>query len=124
VGRKGRILIWMTVTVALNAVFDVAVGLPYDDLGFAIFATTGLSALFAFAWVRVDSQERDVKLGAWGPAVALITKIALPAYFVLSRGWSRGLLATSWALAIVCAMLGLYLATVETTVWVIARAGW
>lgn len=122
-GRKRRVLLWMAATVAANAAFDVLVGLPYDDIGFAVFATTGLAAFFAFAWVRVDTQERGVKLGAWGAAVALLTKFALPAYFVLSRGWWRGALASAWTSLIIVGLLGLYLGTVKATLWLTSLFG-
>lgn len=120
-GRKRRILIWMVVAIAANAIFDVVVGLPYDDVGFAIFASTGVAAFFAFAWVRVDTQERSVKLGAWGPAVLFVTKVALPAYFVLSRGWRRGLFATAWMFILIAAMLAVYVFCAEATVLVMGR---
>ncbi len=106
--RKHRVLMWMTLAVIANAVFDVIVGLPHDQPGFAVFATTGVAAFFAVAWVRLDGLQRKVKLGAWGPAVLFLTKVALPAYFVLSRGWKRGLLATLSMFALVAGLLALY----------------
>jgi hypothetical protein len=112
---KRRLLFWLVVTVAANAVFDVVVSLPYDDLGFAIFATTGLAAFFAFAWVLLDARERSLDLRPWGTAVALLTKLALPVYFVVSRGWRQGLLASLATVVFLAALLGVYIGVAQLT---------
>ncbi len=113
--NKRWLLFWLVVTVALNAAFDVVVHLPYDDLGFAVFATTGLAAFFAFAWVVLDARERGLDLRPWGAAVALLTKFALPVYLVVSRGWRRGLLANLATLLLLAGLLGLYIAVAQLT---------
>ena len=112
---KRRLLFWLVVTVVANAVFDVVVALPYDDLGFAIFATTGLAAFFAFGWVLLDARERSLDLRPWGAAVALLTKLALPVYFVVSRGWRQGLLANLATVAFLAALLGVYIGVAQLT---------
>ena len=117
---KRRVLGWLVVTVAFNAAFDVAVGLPYDELGFAVFATTGLAAFFAFAWVRLDARERGLDLRAWGAAVAVLTKFALPIYFVVSRGWLEGLRANLLTLGLLGGLLGVYVAVVRVSVALLA----
>lgn len=113
---KRRVIYWLVVTVVLNAIFDVCIDLPYRDWNFIIFATTGLAAFFAFAWVRLDAMEHGLNLKAWGAPIALLTKFTLPFYFVISRGWKAGMIANAWTLFLLLFLLGAYIATVELTV--------
>ena len=114
---KRLVLFWLVVTIIINAVFDVVVKLPYHDIGFAIFATTGLAAFFAFAWVRLDAKERGIDFRALGVAIALLTKLALPIYFIHTRGWVDGLLANLATVIFLVALLGVYALSVEVTLY-------
>jgi len=117
---KRRLLIWLAVTVSGNALFDQAIGLPVRDFDFALFATSGLAALFAFAWVRLDAKQRGVDLKAWGAFVAILTKFALPAYLVVSRGWRNGLIACFRTLLLLASLLLIYWITIELSLRTLA----
>ena len=112
---KRRLIFWLVVTVVANAVFDVVVDLPYDDMGFAVFATTGLAAFFAIGWVLLDARERSLDLRPWGAAMALLTKVALPVYFVVSRGWRQGLLANLATAVFLAVLLAIYIGVAQLT---------
>jgi len=61
-----------------------------------------------FWWYHVDKRVRDYRAGPlMNGGVILAAIIALPIYFVRSRGWQRGALATLAALAVFAITLGL-----------------
>lgn len=117
--RKRRILFYLLLTVAANAIFDVLVSLPYRDPSFIVFATTGLAAFFAYAWVVVDAEERQLNLNAWGCSIAILTKFALPIYFFYSRGFLGGLKACLWTLLFLALLTAEYvaLALLTAQIW-------
>ncbi|MDF1667052.1 MAG: hypothetical protein P1V97_35240, partial [Planctomycetota bacterium] len=113
---KRKVIYWLILTVVANAIFDVCIDLPYRDWNFIVFATTGLAAFFAFAWVSLDAKEHGLNLKAWGAPIVLLTKFTLPFYFVISRGWKGGLIANLWTLTLLLFLLGAYVVAVELTV--------
>jgi hypothetical protein len=119
--KKRRILYYLLITVIANAIFDVLVGLPYQDFSFVIFATTGLAAFFAFAWVRLDARGRGIDFGALGIGIALLTKFTLPIYFIHSRGWRSGLIASLWTVLFIGLLILAYLGAVQLTLIGLAK---
>lgn len=61
-------------------------------------------------WTRWDAAERDFTLWRYFVPLLVICPgpiIVMPVYFVQSRGWSRGLLATFLGLAFLVLQAGL-----------------
>ncbi|HEY0281083.1 MAG TPA: hypothetical protein VGC27_00470 [Rhizomicrobium sp.] len=66
------------------------------------FAEAFLTAYAIYWWYVTDKRERSFTAGRVQDfGVILATIIALPVYFVRSRGWWRGALAILGALAII-----------------------
>jgi hypothetical protein len=70
---------------------------------------TGVSVVLLFCWYHLDKAERDYTAGRLLNAGVLVAAaIALPIYFVRSRGWQRGGVVTAIAAAFLlgCFLLG------------------
>ena len=81
-------------------------------------AETALSLIALFWWFHLDKAERNYRAGKlMNAGVLLFAAIALPIYFVRSRGWKRG------GIAILCALLFLAVMFVleEAGEWLGAR---
>ena len=79
-----------------------------DDFGRFGMVETFVAIALIFWWYHVDRRSRGYQAGPLmngGVIVAAI--IALPIYFVRSRGWKRGALTTLVALAVFAVTLGL-----------------
>jgi hypothetical protein len=73
------------------------------DLGLTLVAIS-----LIFWWYHVDKRERGYQAGPlMNAGVVALSMVALPVYFIRSRGWKRGLLATLVAAAIFGVLLGL-----------------
>ncbi len=69
---------------------------------------TFVAIALIFWWYHVDKRERGYRAGPLMNAGVLFAAIiALPVYFVRSRGWKRGALATLAALVVFAATLAL-----------------
>ena len=71
-------------------------------------AETLVALVLIFWWYHVDKAEHGYRAGPLlngGMLLAVI--VAMPIYFVRSRGWQRGALATAVALAVFAVLLGL-----------------
>jgi hypothetical protein len=71
-------------------------------------AETLVALVLIFWWYHVDKAEHGYRAGALlngGMLLAVI--VAMPIYFVRSRGWSRGALATAVALGVFAVLFGL-----------------
>ena len=67
---------------------------------------TVVSLVVLFWWYHLDKQERNYPAGPlMNGAVLALAIIALPVYFIRSRGWKKGALAIALALAFVGATL-------------------
>ena len=79
-----------------------------EDYGKFDLAETFIGIALIYWWYHAD--KRDLGYAA-GPlrngGVIVAAVIALPIYFVRSRGWKRGALATAVALAVLGVTLGL-----------------
>jgi hypothetical protein len=73
-------------------------------------AATFLSIPLIFFWYHLDKREHDYQAGAlMNVGVVAVSIVALPIYFIRSRGWKRGAITTVLA----AAFLGLTLALGE-----------
>ena len=62
---------------------------------------TLLSITLIFWWYHVDKAERNYQAGPiMNVGVVALSILALPIYFVRSRGWKRGLVSTAFAAAV------------------------
>ena len=60
---------------------------------------TALSLIALFWWFHLDKAEHQYRAGKlMNAGVLIFAAIALPIYFVHSRGWKRGGIAIVWAL--------------------------
>jgi hypothetical protein len=79
---------------------------------------TALSLIALFWWYHLDKAEHNYRAGKlMNAGVLIFAAIALPIYFVRSRGWKRG------GIAILCALLFLAVMFVleEAGEWLGAR---
>jgi len=73
------------------------------DLGLTLVAIS-----LIFWWYHVDKRECGYQAGPlMNAGVVALSMVALPVYFIRSRGWKRGLPATLVAAAIFGVLLGL-----------------
>ena len=67
---------------------------------------TAVSLVVLFWWYHVDKQERNYRAGPlMNGGVLALAIIALPVYFIRSRGWQKGAIAIGLALAFLGATL-------------------
>jgi hypothetical protein len=73
-----------------------------------MLAEFGLNAYAIYWWYVTDRRERNFRAGTFqNMAVAAFTLVGLPVYFVRSRGWIHGLIATAAALGIFACVVAL-----------------
>jgi hypothetical protein len=85
---------------------------PFSGYGLAEMA---LSLIILFRWYHVDKAEHAYQAGKlMNAGVLLLAVVALPVYFIRSRGWQRGTRTTALALL----FLGVTLALGEAGEWV------
>jgi hypothetical protein len=71
------------------------------------FGTFGMVEMFvsvpiAFWWYHMDKQERNYRAGPlMNIGVVALAIVALPVYFIRSRGWRKGAVATAVAIGFV-----------------------
>ena len=71
-------------------------------------ATTLVSIPLIFWWYHVDKREHAYQAGPlMNGGILAVAIVALPIYFVRTRGWKRGAVATLLALAVFLVLLGL-----------------
>jgi hypothetical protein len=71
-------------------------------------ATTIVSIPLIFWWYHVDKREHDYQAGPlMNGGILAVAIVALPIYFVRTRGWKRGAVATLLALGIFAILFGL-----------------
>ena len=68
-------------------------------------AASFVSLLPIYWWYHLDKDQQDYRAGRlMNVGVAALAAIALPVYFIRSRGWKRGAIATAIALGVVGAL--------------------
>ena len=71
-------------------------------------ASTVVSIPLIFWWYHVDKREHDYRAGPlMNGGILAVAVVALPIYFVRTRGWKRGGIATLLALGVFAILLGL-----------------
>jgi len=60
---------------------------------------TALSLIALFWWFHLDKAEQNYRAGKlMNAGVLILAAVALPIYFLRSRGWKRGGIAIVWAI--------------------------
>ena len=71
-------------------------------------AETFVALVLIFWWYHVDKAEHDYRAGPlMNGGMLLAVIVAMPIYFVRSRGWKRGALASAVALGVFAVLLSL-----------------
>jgi len=66
----------------------------YEPMGPSWVIDVALTTYAIYWWYRLDKQQRDFPAGSWqNLGVIFIPIIALPVYFIRSRGWIKGAVA-------------------------------
>lgn len=72
-----------------------------EDFGKFEMAETFVGIALIYWWYHADKRSRGYSAGPlMNGGVIVAALVALPIYFVRSRGWKRGLLATAVALVV------------------------
>lgn len=79
-----------------------------EPLGKFGLAQTVLWVTAIYWWYHLDKAERQYRAGPlMNVAVVALTVLALPIYFIRSRGWKAGSLATGVAIVVLALVIGL-----------------
>jgi len=90
---------------------------PFSAFG---IGETVISLVLLFWWYHLDKAERAYQAGKlMNAGVLVLAVIALPIYFIRSRGWQRG----TRSIALALAFLALTYAFGEAGEWLGARLG-
>ena len=85
----------------------LATGKVEDSSRFGI-ATVAIALPLIFWWYHIDKSEHGYRAGPlMNGGILLLAIVAFPIYFVRSRGWKRGAVATLLALGVFLILLGL-----------------
>lgn len=103
---KMAVLAALGVLSLLGPIAEIAFTGRLEDWGPWTMGETLASAVLIFWWYHLDKTERDYRAGILmnGGMVALAA-LALPIYFVRTRGWKRGGIAIAGAVAVFAALL-------------------
>jgi hypothetical protein len=103
---KSLALIALAVISFASPAIERAVTGRVDMLSSYGLAETALSLVALFWWFHLDKAERDYRAGKlMNAGVLVFAAIALPIYFVRSRGWKKGAIAVGLAAVFLGAML-------------------
>ena len=92
----------------LSPVLEIAVTGRSDPLGGFALADTLVSLAAIYWWYHADKAQRQFRAGPLqNVGVIAMAIIALPIYFIRSRGWKHGSLATAIAAVLLAATFGL-----------------
>ena len=92
----------------LSPVLEITVTGRSDPVGGFALADTVVSLAAIYWWYYADKAQRQFRAGPLlNVGVIAMAIIALPIYFIRSRGWKRGSLSIAVAAAILAATFGL-----------------
>ena len=79
-----------------------------EDLSKFDLATTLIALPLVFWWYHVDKREHGYQAGPlMNAGILVLAIVAFPIYFVRTRGWKRGAMATLLAAGFFAILLGL-----------------
>ena len=92
----------------LGPLLEMVVTGRVESLSNFDLAETFLSLAPIYWWYYVDKEQRQFRAGPLlNVGVIAMTIIALPIYFIRSRGWKRGGLSTAMAAGVLAVISGL-----------------
>jgi hypothetical protein len=92
----------------LSPALEIAVTGRVEPFGNFGIADTVVSIAAIYWWYYADKEQREFRAGPLlNAGVIALALVALPVYFVRSRGWKRGGLATAVAAGFLAATFGL-----------------
>lgn len=90
----------------LGPIAEIAFTGRLEDWGPWTMGETLASAVLIFWWYHLDKAERDYRAGIlMNGGMLALAALALPIYFVRTRGWKRGGIAIAGAVAVFVALL-------------------
>jgi hypothetical protein len=96
---------------------------PYNPHEAAEAALVILFALATFTWFRADAIQRSYHRSPFlNVAVFGLAAVALPYYFIRSRGWKRGAVASLGAIGVFIGVCLISALTAMATAW--AQSVW
>src|SRR3954447_24404229 len=105
---KTRALILLGVVSFVGPLLEILITGKVEALSKFDLATTIVSIPLIFWWYHVDKREHDYQAGPlMNGGIVAVAIVALPIYFVRTRGWKRGAVATLLALGVFAVLLGL-----------------
>jgi len=105
--KTAALVVLGVVSVASPAVEMAATG-KVDPFGPFGLADALLSLAPIFWWYHVDKQERSYRAGPlMNVGMVALVIVAMPIYFVRTRGWKHGAISSALALAVFGATLAL-----------------
>lgn len=114
---KGIALVLLALVSFFGPFFEILVTGRVEPYGKWELAETFAALALVFWWYHVDKAEHDYRAGPlMNGGMLLAIVVAMPIYFVRSRGWKRGARATAIAAAVLAVLFALgeageYLAT-------------
>src|SRR3954467_8013405 len=106
--RTPRALILLGVVSSSGPLLEILITGKVEDLSKFDLAGLVVSIPLIFWWYHVDKREHAYQAGPlMNGAIVAVAIVALPIYFVRTRGWKRGAIATAFALGIFAILLGL-----------------
>ena len=98
----------LAVISLLGPVVEILATGRIEPWGNFALAETAVTIVPIYWWYYVDKEQVAYRAGPWlNVGVIAAAVIALPIYFIRSRGWRRGCIATAWAAAVFAASMGL-----------------
>jgi len=105
---KTRALILLGVVSFVGPLLEMLITGKVEDLSKFDLAATIVSIPLIFWWYHVDKREHGYQAGPlMNGGIVAVAIVALPIYFVRTRGWKRGAVATLLALGVFAILLGL-----------------
>ena len=102
---KARALAILAVVSLVMPLLEMAITGQVEDLGKWALAQNLLSIPPIFWWYHVDKAEKGYQAGPYmNVGVVALAIIALPVYFIRSRGWKRGSISIVKGLVVVAAI--------------------
>jgi len=101
-------LIGLAVVSFASPLLERAVTGRVEEFGAFAVADLAVSLTLLFWWYHVDKREHHYEAGGlMNAGVLVLAAVALPVYFIRSRGWKGGALATALAAAFLAVTLAL-----------------
>jgi len=105
---KAYALAVLAVISLLGPVVEILATGRIEEWGNFALAETAVSIIPIYWWYYVDKEQMAYRAGPWlNVGVIAAAVIALPIYFIRSRGWKRGGIATAWAAVVFAVTMGL-----------------